>query len=71
MTIRTFQPGDDVAQVGIYNEAAGDLPKFKPATLDEGMALSAAVAAAVEPAVDLCRQLLAEITEPAGKGTPS
>jgi hypothetical protein len=35
MVIRTFQPGDDVAQVGIYNEAAGDLPKFKPATLDE------------------------------------
>jgi hypothetical protein len=35
VTIRTFQPGDDAAQVGIYNEAAGDLPKFKPATLDE------------------------------------
>jgi hypothetical protein len=35
MTIRTFQPGDDIAQVGIYNEAAGELPKFKPATLDE------------------------------------
>jgi hypothetical protein len=35
MTIRTFQPGDDVAQVSIYNEAAGALPKFKPATLDE------------------------------------
>ncbi len=35
MTIRTFQAGDDLAQVGIYNEAAGDLPKFKPATLDE------------------------------------
>ena len=35
MTIRTYQPGDEVAQVGIYNEAAGDLPKFKPATLDE------------------------------------
>jgi hypothetical protein len=35
MTIRTFQPGDDVAQVSIYNEAAGELPKFKPATLDE------------------------------------
>ena len=35
MTIRTFQPGDEVAQVSIYNEAAGDLPKFKPATLDE------------------------------------
>ncbi len=35
MKIRTFQPGDDAAQVGIYNEAAAALPKFKPATLDE------------------------------------
>ncbi len=35
MTIRTFLPGDEVAQVGIYNEAAGDLPKFKVATIDE------------------------------------
>jgi hypothetical protein len=35
MTIRTFQPGDEGAQVGIYNEAAGALPKFKPAALDE------------------------------------
>ncbi len=35
MTIRTFQVGDDLAQVSIYNEAAADLPKFKPATLDE------------------------------------
>lgn len=35
MTIRSFQPGDDLAQVGIYNEAAGALPRFKPATLDE------------------------------------
>jgi hypothetical protein len=35
MTIRAFVPGDEVAQVGIYNEAAGDLPKFKPATVDE------------------------------------
>ena len=35
MLIRTFAPGDDVAQVGIYNEAAADLPKFKAATLDE------------------------------------
>jgi hypothetical protein len=35
MDIRTFQPGDDAAQVSIYNEAAGELPKFKPATLDE------------------------------------
>ena len=35
MTIRTFTAGDDAAQVSIYNEAAADLPKFKPATLDE------------------------------------
>ena len=35
MTIRTYQPGDETAQVSIYNEAAADLPKFKPATLDE------------------------------------
>jgi hypothetical protein len=35
MTIRTFQPGDDAAQVSIYNEAAAGLPRFKPASLDE------------------------------------
>lgn len=35
MNIRTFERGDDAAQVAIYNEAAADLPKFKPATLDE------------------------------------
>jgi hypothetical protein len=35
MTIRTFMAGDDAAQVGIYNEVAADLPKFKVATLDE------------------------------------
>jgi hypothetical protein len=35
VNIRTFQPGDEAVQVSIYNEAAGDLPKFKPATLDE------------------------------------
>src|ERR1700688_2458020 len=35
MTIRTFTAGDDAAQVSIYNEAAADLPKFKPITLDE------------------------------------
>lgn len=35
MEIRTFQPGDDVAQVSIYNEAAGELPGFKAASLDE------------------------------------
>ncbi len=35
MNIRTFQPGDEALQVAIYNEAAADLPKFKPATLVE------------------------------------
>src|SRR6516225_6599557 len=35
MTIRTFEAGDEVAQVSIFNEAAARLPKFKPATLDE------------------------------------
>src|SRR2546429_7399642 len=35
MQIRIFQSGDETAQVGIYNEAAASLPKFKPATLDE------------------------------------
>src|SRR6266542_475191 len=35
MSLRTYQPGDETAQVGIYNEAAAELPKFKPATLDE------------------------------------
>jgi hypothetical protein len=35
VTIRTFQPGDETAQVSIYNETAAGLPKFKPATLDE------------------------------------
>ena len=35
MEIRTYGPGDDAAQVSIYNEAAAELPRFKPATLDE------------------------------------
>jgi hypothetical protein len=35
LTIRTFQPGDDAAQVSIYNEAAAELPRFKAATLDD------------------------------------
>jgi hypothetical protein len=35
MTIRTFQPGDEEAQAAIYNEAAGSLPGFKPASVDE------------------------------------
>jgi hypothetical protein len=35
MNIRTYQPGDETAQVDIYNAAAGGLPKFKPATVQE------------------------------------
>jgi len=35
MAIRTYRTGDEVAQVSIYNEAAAELPKFKPATIDE------------------------------------
>jgi hypothetical protein len=35
VTIRTFQPADEAAQVAIYNEAAADLPKFKAATVPE------------------------------------
>jgi hypothetical protein len=33
--IRTFQPGDEAPQAAIYNEAAGKLPRFKPATEEE------------------------------------
>lgn len=35
MQIRTYQPGDEAIQAEIYNEAAGALPKFKPATAEE------------------------------------
>jgi hypothetical protein len=42
MAIRSFRPGDEAAQVSIYNEAAAALPKFKPATLDELRRRSAA-----------------------------
>jgi hypothetical protein len=35
MALRTYQAGDETAKVSIYNEAAADLPKFKPASLDE------------------------------------
>jgi hydrogenase maturation protease len=41
----------------------------QPACLDEGMGLSPPVAAAVDGAVELCQQLLAEIMQPSGKGT--
>jgi L-amino acid N-acyltransferase YncA len=35
MPIRTYQPGDESVQVGIYNTAATALPGFKPAHADE------------------------------------
>jgi len=35
VTIRTYQSGDEAAQVAVFNEAAADLPKFKPATTEE------------------------------------
>ena len=35
MNIRNFQPGDEAVQVSIYDEAAGQLAKFKPATVQE------------------------------------
>jgi hydrogenase maturation protease len=41
----------------------------QPASLDEGIGLSPPVAAAVDGAVDLCRQLLNDLSQPAGKGT--
>jgi hypothetical protein len=35
VNIRHYQPGDEAAQVAIFNVAAAGLPKFKPATLVE------------------------------------
>jgi hypothetical protein len=35
VNIRTFQPGDEVPQAGLFNMAAFALPGFKPATADE------------------------------------
>jgi hypothetical protein len=35
VNIRTFQPGDEVHQAGLFNMAAFALPGFKPATADE------------------------------------
>lgn len=35
MTVRTYKPGDELAQVSIYNAAAGRLPRFKPTSVDE------------------------------------
>lgn len=42
----------------------------QPATVEEGMGLSPPVAAVVDDAVELCLQLVTEIMQPAGKGTP-
>jgi hypothetical protein len=35
MSIRPYQPGDETAQVRIYNTEAAALPGFKPASVDE------------------------------------
>src|SRR5437867_7672527 len=35
MNIRNYQPGDEAEQMAIYNEAAAELPRFKPATAEE------------------------------------
>jgi hypothetical protein len=35
VNIRTFKPGDEVTQAGLFNVAAFALPGFKPATADE------------------------------------
>ena len=35
MTIRTFQPGDELAQAGLFNAAACPLPGFKSAQADD------------------------------------
>ncbi len=35
MALRTYYPGDEAAQVAIYNAAAAGLPGFKPTTLPE------------------------------------
>jgi hydrogenase maturation protease len=40
----------------------------QPASLQEGMGLTPAVAAAVDDAVEMCCQLVSEIVEPVGKG---
>jgi hydrogenase maturation protease len=43
----------------------------QPADLQEGMGLTPAVAAAVDDAVEMCCQLVSEIVEPVGKGSPT
>ena len=41
----------------------------QPATLEEGIGLSPAVAAAVDTGVEQCVQLVAQMVQPVGKGT--
>jgi hydrogenase maturation protease len=41
----------------------------QPGNLSESIGLSPVVAAAIEPAIDLCLQLISQILQPAGKGT--
>jgi hydrogenase maturation protease len=43
----------------------------QPANLQEGMGLSAPIAAVVDDAVEMCVLLITELFEPAGKGTSS
>jgi hydrogenase maturation protease len=43
----------------------------QPADLQDGMGLTPAVAAAVDEAVEMCCQLVSEIVEPVGKGSPT
>jgi hydrogenase maturation protease len=43
----------------------------QPADLQDGMGLTPAVAAAVDGAVALCHELVADLTQPVGKGTSS
>ncbi len=43
----------------------------QPASLQEGMGLTPAVATAIDEAVEMCCQLVSEIVEPVGKGNPT
>jgi hydrogenase maturation protease len=43
----------------------------QPANLQDGMGLTPAVEGAVDVAVDLCLEVLDDILQPAGKGTPT
>jgi hydrogenase maturation protease len=43
----------------------------QPANLQEGMGLTPSVAAAVDEAVEMCCELVSEIVEPVGKGSPT